>query len=72
MTDSRIAAAMLAAPRASWRTVGRVLGISERTVVRRAAPLFGDGTLRATAGHTHRSHALHCPAPRLSCPPTSS
>ncbi|MFD8396225.1 Lrp/AsnC family transcriptional regulator, partial [Streptomyces sp. NPDC059680] len=40
---------MLAAPRASWRTVGRVLGISERTVVRRAAPLFGDGTLRATA-----------------------
>ncbi|MFI5797951.1 Lrp/AsnC ligand binding domain-containing protein [Streptomyces sp. NPDC051677] len=48
-TDGRIAAAMLAAPRASWRTVGRVLGISERTVVRRAAPLFGDGTLRATA-----------------------
>ncbi|MEU9451518.1 Lrp/AsnC family transcriptional regulator [Streptomyces sp. NPDC048277] len=48
-TDSRIAAAMLAAPRASWRTVGRVLGISERTVVRRAAPLYGDGTLRATA-----------------------
>ncbi|MEV7817585.1 Lrp/AsnC family transcriptional regulator [Streptomyces flaveolus] len=48
-TDSRIAAALLAAPRASWRTVGRVLGISERTVVRRAAPLYGDGTLRATA-----------------------
>ncbi|WP_329529345.1 Lrp/AsnC family transcriptional regulator [Streptomyces sp. NBC_01462] len=48
-TDRRIAAAMLAAPRASWRTVGRVLGLSERTVVRRAAPLFGNGTLRATA-----------------------
>ncbi|WP_327137580.1 Lrp/AsnC family transcriptional regulator [Streptomyces sp. NBC_01340] len=48
-TDSRIAAAMLAAPRASWRTIGRVLGISERTVVRRASPLFHDGTLRATA-----------------------
>ncbi|MDV9174733.1 Lrp/AsnC family transcriptional regulator [Streptomyces sp. W16] len=48
-TDSRIAAALLAAPRASWRTVGRVLGISERTVVRRAAPLFHDRTLRATA-----------------------
>lgn len=48
-TDSRIAAAMLASPRASWRTVGRALGISERTVVRRAAPLFHDGTLRATA-----------------------
>ncbi|WP_328611613.1 AsnC family transcriptional regulator [Amycolatopsis sp. NBC_00345] len=47
--DSRIAAAMLASPRASWRTVGRVLGLSERTVVRRAAPLFHDGTLRATA-----------------------
>ncbi|MFB7496689.1 AsnC family transcriptional regulator [Streptomyces sp. NPDC056161] len=47
--DGRIAAAMLAAPRASWRTVGRALGLSERTVVRRAAPLFGDGTLRATA-----------------------
>ncbi|MFJ9705949.1 AsnC family transcriptional regulator [Streptomyces sp. NPDC101234] len=48
-TDSRIAAAMLASPRASWRTVGQVLGISERTVVRRAAPLFHDGTLRSTA-----------------------
>ena len=48
-TDSRLAAAMLASPRASWRTVGRVLGISERTVVRRAAPLFHDRTLRATA-----------------------
>ncbi|WP_406121561.1 Lrp/AsnC ligand binding domain-containing protein [Streptomyces sp. NBC_00989] len=48
-TDSRIAAAMLASPRASWRTVGRVLGISERTVVRRAGPLFHDRTLRATA-----------------------
>ncbi|MEV0478072.1 Lrp/AsnC ligand binding domain-containing protein [Streptomyces prunicolor] len=48
-TDRRIGAAMLASPRASWRTVGRVLGISERTVVRRAAPLFHDKTLRATA-----------------------
>ncbi|MGW2959973.1 Lrp/AsnC family transcriptional regulator [Streptomyces sp. NPDC001220] len=48
-TDSRIAAAMMASPRASWRTVGRVLGLSERTVVRRAAPLYHDGTLRATA-----------------------
>ncbi|MET7573328.1 AsnC family transcriptional regulator [Streptomyces sp. NPDC005492] len=48
-TDSRIAAALLASPRASWRTLGRVLGISERTVVRRAAPLFHDKTLRATA-----------------------
>jgi DNA-binding Lrp family transcriptional regulator len=49
VTDSRIAAAMMASPRASWRTVGHILRISERTVVRRAAPLFHDGTLRATA-----------------------
>ncbi|MEV7322630.1 Lrp/AsnC family transcriptional regulator [Streptomyces sp. NPDC093970] len=48
-TDSRIAAAMMASPRASWRTVALVLGLSERTVVRRAAPLYHDGTLRATA-----------------------
>jgi DNA-binding Lrp family transcriptional regulator len=48
-TDSRIAAALMASPRASWRTVARALGISERTVVRRATALFGDGTLRATA-----------------------
>ncbi|MEV4123755.1 Lrp/AsnC family transcriptional regulator [Nocardia sp. NPDC049707] len=48
-TDRRIAAALLAAPRASWRTVGQALEISERTVVRRAGPLFHDGTLRATA-----------------------
>ncbi|MFI1789655.1 Lrp/AsnC family transcriptional regulator [Streptomyces olivaceoviridis] len=69
-TDSRIAAALLAAPRASWRTVGRVLGISERTVVRRAAPLFGDGTLRATAVR----NAAHFPdlmplALRIRCRP---
>ncbi|MFH9349930.1 Lrp/AsnC family transcriptional regulator [Kitasatospora sp. NPDC017646] len=48
-TDRRIAAAMMAAPRASWRTVGQALGISERTVVRRVAPLYGDRILRATA-----------------------
>ncbi|KOG87090.1 AsnC family transcriptional regulator [Streptomyces varsoviensis] len=48
-TDRRITAVLLASPRASWRTVAACLGISERTVVRRAAPLFQDGTLRATA-----------------------
>lgn len=48
-TDGRIAAALMASPRASWRAVGLALGISERTVVRHAASLFGDGTLRATA-----------------------
>ncbi|MGD3109886.1 Lrp/AsnC family transcriptional regulator [Streptomyces sp. YGL11-2] len=48
-TDRRIAAALLASPRASWREVARCLGLSERTVVRRAAPLYTDGTLRTTA-----------------------
>ncbi|WP_345440800.1 Lrp/AsnC family transcriptional regulator [Actinoallomurus vinaceus] len=48
-TDRRIAAALLLSPRASWRELARCLGLSERTVVRRAAPLYGDGTLRATA-----------------------
>lgn len=47
-TDRRIAALLLAAPRASWREVARRLDLSERTVVRRAAPLYADGTLRAT------------------------
>jgi DNA-binding Lrp family transcriptional regulator len=48
-TERRIAAVLMASPRASWRTVARVLEISERTVVRRAAPLLHDGTLRPTA-----------------------
>ena len=48
-TDRRIAAVLMASPRASWRTVAHVLGLSERTVVRRAAPLLQDGTLRPTA-----------------------
>lgn len=36
-TDRRIAAALLIAPRASWRTLAHCLDLSERTVVRRAA-----------------------------------
>ncbi|HEY3609492.1 MAG TPA: AsnC family transcriptional regulator, partial [Pseudonocardiaceae bacterium] len=48
-TDRRIVAALLASPRATWREVGHCLGLSERTVLRRAAPLYADGTLRATA-----------------------
>lgn len=48
-TDRRIAAALLAAPRASWRTVARCLNLSERTVVRRAGPLLADRTVRTTA-----------------------
>ena len=48
-TDRRIAAALMASPRASWRTVALVLDLSERTIVRRAAPLLQDGTLRPTA-----------------------
>lgn len=47
-TDRRIAAALLASPRAGWRELSHCLGLSERTVVRRAAPLYADGTLRAT------------------------
>ncbi|HWG24183.1 Lrp/AsnC family transcriptional regulator [Actinospica sp.] len=48
-TDRRIVAVLLAAPRASWREVAHCLELSERTVTRRAAPLYADGTLRATA-----------------------
>ncbi|HZX01477.1 Lrp/AsnC family transcriptional regulator [Kribbella sp.] len=48
-TDRRIIAVLLASPRASWREIGTRLGLSERTVVRRATPLYADGTLRATA-----------------------
>ena len=48
-TEQRIAAVLMASPRASWRTVADTLGLSERTVVRRATPLLHDGTLRATA-----------------------
>ena len=48
-TDRRIAAVLMAAPRASWRTVAQILDLSERTIVRRATPLLEDGTLRATA-----------------------
>lgn len=48
-TDRRIAAVLLAAPRATWREVAACLDLSERTVIRRAAPLYADGTLRATA-----------------------
>ncbi|MBL1111326.1 Lrp/AsnC family transcriptional regulator [Streptomyces sp. 110] len=48
-TDRRITAVLMASPRASWRRVAEVLGVSERTVVRRGAPLFHDRTLRATA-----------------------
>ena len=48
-TDRRIAAVLMASPRASWRTVADVLELSERTIVRRATPLLQDGTLRPTA-----------------------
>lgn len=48
-TDSRIAAALMASPRATWRTISDALGIPERTVVRHASPLFGTRTLRSTA-----------------------
>lgn len=47
-TERRIAAALMASPRASWRTIAECLDISERTVARRAGPLLGDGTVRTT------------------------
>jgi DNA-binding Lrp family transcriptional regulator len=47
--DRRIVAVLMASPRAPWRTVARVLRLSERTIVRRATPLLHDGTLRPTA-----------------------
>jgi DNA-binding Lrp family transcriptional regulator len=46
--DRRIVAVLLVSPRASWREVARRLDMSERTVTRRAAPLYADGTVRAT------------------------
>jgi DNA-binding Lrp family transcriptional regulator len=69
-TDRRIAAVLLASPRASWREVGRCLGLSERTVVRRAAPLYADGTLRATAVRNpmHRPRLIPI-ALRIRCRP---
>ena len=48
-TDRRIVAALLADPRASWRTIAATLDLSERTVIRRAGPLLADGTVRVTA-----------------------
>jgi len=48
-TDRRIAAVLMASPRATWRTVAEVLSLSERTIVRRATLLLQDGTLRPTA-----------------------
>lgn len=69
-TDRRIAAALMAAPRASWRTIADALDVSERTVVRRAAPLFHDGTLRATAVRIPKSFPELIPlALRIRCQP---
>ncbi|WP_206676621.1 AsnC family transcriptional regulator [Mycobacteroides franklinii] len=69
-TERRIVAALMASPRASWRTIAEVLGVSERTVVRRAAPLLHDGTLRATAVRTPSSFPDLIPlALRIRCQP---
>ncbi|MEG8183404.1 Lrp/AsnC family transcriptional regulator [Nocardia terpenica] len=70
-TERRLAAALLAAPRASWRTLGRCLGLSERTVLRRAAPLYADGTLRATVVRNPACFPALTPvALRVRCRPT--
>lgn len=69
-TDRRIAAALLASPRASWREVARSLDLSERTVVRRATPLYADGVLHATAVRNPASFPHLIPmALRIRCRP---
>ncbi|MER8084798.1 Lrp/AsnC family transcriptional regulator [Streptomyces sp. NPDC058316] len=69
-TDRRIATALVASPRASWREVARCLGLSERTVVRRVALLYADGTLRATVvRNPARSPHLIPIALRIRCRP---
>ncbi|WP_342795349.1 Lrp/AsnC family transcriptional regulator [Kitasatospora viridis] len=69
--DRRIAAVLMAAPRASWRTVAEVLGVSERTVVRRAAPLLHSGVLRPTAVRNPARHPGLVPiALRIRCRPS--
>ncbi|WP_211762643.1 AsnC family transcriptional regulator [Kutzneria sp. CA-103260] len=69
-TERRIVSVILASPRASWRAVSEELGISERTVVRRALPLFQDGTLRATAVRNPMHFPGYIPmALRIRCRP---
>lgn len=69
-TDRRIAAVLVASPRASWREVARCLGLSERTVVRRVALLYADGTLRATVVRNPASFPHLVPvALRIRCRP---
>ncbi|GAB3155270.1 Lrp/AsnC family transcriptional regulator [Amycolatopsis stemonae] len=70
-TERRIVAVLLASPRASWREIGRCLGLSERTVVRRAAPLYADGTLRGTVVRNPACFPGTVPmALRIRCRPT--
>jgi len=71
--DARIAAGLQLAPRASWRDLGQHLELSERTVVRRAGPLFADGTLRPTAVRNPYAHPDLVPlALRLQCHPSKA
>jgi DNA-binding Lrp family transcriptional regulator len=44
--DRQIACALQISGRASWARIAGVLGVSERTVARRAQPLLDDGTIR--------------------------
>ncbi|MGC0313579.1 Lrp/AsnC family transcriptional regulator [Kitasatospora acidiphila] len=70
-TDRRIAAVLMASPRASWRTVAETLRLSERTIVRRATPLLHDGTLRPTAvRNPSRFPGLIPMALRIRCRPS--
>ena len=57
-------------PRISWRDLGARLHLSERTIVRRAGPLFADGTLRATAVRNPYAYPDQVPLVlRLQCHP---
>ncbi|CAG6390556.1 Lrp/AsnC family transcriptional regulator [Streptomyces cocklensis] len=47
--DRQIACALQINGRASWARISRVLGVSERTVARRAQPLLDSGVIRVVA-----------------------
>lgn len=47
--DRRLVCALQINGRAGWGSIARALGVSERTVARRAGPLLGSGLLRVTA-----------------------
>ncbi|WP_028659315.1 Lrp/AsnC family transcriptional regulator [Nocardioides insulae] len=63
--DRRIVCALQVDGRAPWRKIARVLGESERTVVRRGGDLLAQGTVRVAALRMQPQQALL----RLQCTP---